>query len=235
MTPQNARRVLSTFVLLSMGVMINILVMQPMGSRPAGPRASKPDVLRDTAPIPTAPPQSTAPQATAPAAAAKPSAPTTNAAGDNPDVVTAIQRELAARDYDLGAPDGTASPTTRAAIMAWEHDNKLTLTGEPTAAVLKAIILGADATTAAQIAAELKALPREREPRTQHLIRSVQQALADLGYVLGAASGQMNDDTARAIREFEQEQTLPATGRISATLITRLTHASKATGSSALR
>jgi peptidoglycan hydrolase-like protein with peptidoglycan-binding domain len=230
MTPQNARRVLSAFVLLSMGVMINILVMQPIGSRPAGTRAGKPDVLRDTTPVPTV-----ASPTAAPVAAAKSSAPSANAAGDNPDTVTAIQRELAARDYDLGAPDGTASPTTRAAIMAWEHDNGLTLTGEPTAAVLKAIILGADPTTGTQIAAELKALPREREPRTQHLIRSVQQALADLGYVVGSASGQMNDDTARAIREFEQEQTLPPTGRISATLMTRLTRASKASGSSALR
>lgn len=221
---------LSTFVLLSMGVMINILVMQPVGSRPAGARAGKPDVLRDAPPTPAA----TSPIA-APMAASKPAATTIIAAGDNTDTVTAIQRELAARDYGLGAPDGTASTTTRAAIMAWEHDNGLTLTGEPTAAVLKAIILGADSTTAAQIATELKALPREREPRTQHLIRSVQQALADLGYVVGAASGQMNDDTARAIREFEQEQTLPPTGRISATLITRLNRASKASGSSALR
>jgi peptidoglycan hydrolase-like protein with peptidoglycan-binding domain len=223
MTPQNARRVLTTFVLLSTAVMINILVMQPMGARPVGQRTSKPDVLRE--PTPTGPAQTSIPKV----------APPVNAAGDNTDTVTAIQRELAARDYDLGAPDGTASPITRAAIMAWEHDNGLGLTGEPTAAVLKAIILGADSTTAAQIAAELKALPREREPRTQNLIRSVQQALADLGYVLGTASGQMTDDTARAIREFEQEQALPPTGRISATLITRLTKASKANGSSALR
>jgi peptidoglycan hydrolase-like protein with peptidoglycan-binding domain len=228
MTPQNARRVLSTFALLSMATMVNILVMQPMGTRPVGARAGKPDLLREPA-LPAPAP------ATTPVAAAKPAANIPSAAGDNPDTVTAIQRELAARDYDLGAPDGTASPTTRAAIMAWEHDNGLVLTGEPTATVLKAIILGPDSATAAQIAAELKALPRDREPRTQHLIRSVQQALADLGYVVGAASGQMTDDTARAIREFEQEQALPPTGRISATLVTRLTRAGKTTGSSALR
>jgi peptidoglycan hydrolase-like protein with peptidoglycan-binding domain len=220
MTPQNARRVLTTFLLLSTGVIINILVMQPIGSRSANSRVGKPDVLRDVAPVPSA------------------SAPTVSSAsptGDNPDTIRAIQRELAARDYDLAAPDGIASPTTRAAIMAWEHDNGLPLTGEPTAAVLKAIILGVDITTSANITSELKALPRAREPRTQHLIRSVQQTLADLGYVLGTASGVMNDDTARAIREFEVEQALPPTGRISATLITRLTRASKATGSSALR
>jgi peptidoglycan hydrolase-like protein with peptidoglycan-binding domain len=221
MTPQNARRVLGSFVLLSTGVMINILVLQPVGSRPASTRAGKPDMPR----TPLSP-------TTAAVTIAKP---LPNATSDNPDTVNAIQRELAARDYDLGAPDGTASPTTRAAIMAWEHDNGLALTGEPTAAVLKAIILGADQTTAAQIAAELKAMPKEREPRTQQLIRSVQQALADLGYVLGAASGQMTEDTARAIREFEQEQAIAQTGRISATLVTRLLRANKTSGTSALR
>jgi peptidoglycan hydrolase-like protein with peptidoglycan-binding domain len=225
MSPQNARRVLSAFVLLSTGVMVNILVLQPPGSRPAGARAGKPDVLRDAAPVKT----------TAPVATAKPAPPAVSSSGDNPDIVTAIQRELAARDYDLGAPDGTANATTRAAIMAWEHDNGLALTGEPTAAVLKAIILGVEPTTVAQIAAELKGLPREREPRTKHLIRSVQQALTDLGYVLGTASGQMTDETARAIREFEQEQALPPTGRISATLVTRLARSGKSAGSSALR
>ena len=219
MTPQNARRVLASFMLLSTGVVLNVLVMQPAGQRPAGLRAGKPVLRDDVAP-------------SAGTAAAKPSKP---ASGDNPDIVTGIQRELAARDYDLGAPDGTASVTTRAAIMAWEHDNGISLTGEPTAAVLKAIILGVEPTTGAQIASELKALPKEREPRTQHLIRSVQQSLADLGYVLGTASGQMNDDTARAIREFEQEQALVPTGRISATLINRLARTGKGNGSSAQR
>jgi peptidoglycan hydrolase-like protein with peptidoglycan-binding domain len=222
MTPQNARRVLGAFMLLSMGVVLNVLVMQPAGQRPAGSRAGKPVLSQD------------APSANnVPVAAAKPSPPA--ASGDNPDIVTGIQRELAARDYDLGAPDGTASATTRGAIMAWEHDNGLSLTGEPTAAVLKAIILGVEPATGAQIASELKALPKEREPRTQHLIRSVQQSLADLGYVLGTASGQMNDDTAKAIREFEQEQGLPTTGRISATLISRLARTGKANGTSAQR
>jgi peptidoglycan hydrolase-like protein with peptidoglycan-binding domain len=218
MTPQNARRVLGCFVLLSMGVMLNVLVMQPAGQRPAGARAARPDPRLDRLP----------PAAAAPSATAHQSA--TMTAGDNRDIVTAIQRELAARDYDLGAPDGAASAATRAAIMAWEHDNGLSLTGEPTAAVLKAMILGVEPATGAQIAAELKALPKEREPRTQHLIRSVQQSLADLGYVLGAVSGQMNEDTARAIREFEQEQGLAPTARISATLVNRLARTGKGTG-----
>jgi peptidoglycan hydrolase-like protein with peptidoglycan-binding domain len=224
MTPQNARRVLVAFVLLSAGVGINILAMQPLGQRGASGRAGKPDARRDV-PLPSLSPVA---GKTAPTAARGPT-------DDNPETVSAIQRELAARDYGLGAPDGLASPTTRAAIMAWEHDNGLVLTGEPTAAVLKAIILGVDATTAGQISAELRAMPREREPRTRHLIRTVQQALADNGYVLGTPSGEMTEDTVRAIREFEAEQALPPTGRISAPLMARLAKAAKSTGTAAQR
>ena len=225
MTPQNARRILSAFAVLTCGVLVNVLVLQPPGTRQTAGKAGKPDVVRDANSSPSQ----------APLPRARPAIPSVTSSGDNSDLVTAIQRELAARDYDLGAPDGSANATTRAAIMAWEHDNGLALTGEPTAAVLKAIILGVDPTTVAQIAAELNTLPRDREPRTKHLIRSVQQALADLGYVLGTTSGQMNGETARAIREFEQEQALPLTGRISATLVTRLARSAKTQGSSALR
>ena len=225
MTPQIARRVLGTFVLLCAGVTINVLVLQPPGSRPASGRAGKPDVQRDAASA----------KVSAPLVAAGRAISTATASGDNPDTVSAIQRELVARDYDLGAPDGNASATTRAAIMAWEHDNGLAPTGEPTAAVLRAIILGVGPATAGQITSELRALPSDRQPRTQQLIRSVQTALSDLGYVLGTTTGQMNDDTVRAIREFELEQALPVTGRISALLLTRLSRLNKSTGSPALR
>jgi peptidoglycan hydrolase-like protein with peptidoglycan-binding domain len=210
MTPQNARRVLGTFLVLSLGVGINIMMLQPAGFRGGMTRAGKPDRRPEAEPVskPTVTP------------------PTAGSNGDSIEVITAIQRELARLDYELGLPDGIASPATRAAIMAWEHDNRLPLTGEPTAAGLKAIILGVDASTAAQISAELQMRPPSQAVRTQQLIRSVQQSLADLGYSVGV-SGEMGDDTARAIREFEQEQTLPQTGRISSMLVTRLASAAK--------
>jgi peptidoglycan hydrolase-like protein with peptidoglycan-binding domain len=223
MTPQHARLALGAFVLLSIGVATNILALQPTGGGPRPPTADGAPVAEAAKPAPKP-------------AAAKPAAkPAIASDQDNPDVVSAIQRELAARDYDLGTPDGVATSATRAAIMAWEHDNKLPLTGEPTSAALKAIILGVDHTTAVQIASELRAAPKERAPRTEHLIRSVQQSLVGLGYNLGRATGHLNEDTIRAIREFEQDQALPATGRISSTLVNRLGEATQRTGSSASR
>jgi peptidoglycan hydrolase-like protein with peptidoglycan-binding domain len=225
MTPHIVRRVLGTFVLLAAAVMINVLAMQTPSPRSTSGRAGKPAVQRDVA----------AEKTGVPAAGSGGAMSGPVSAGDNPATITAIQRELVARDYDPGAPDGHASVATRAAIMAWEHDNDLPPSGEPTVAGLKAIILGVQPETAAQIASELKALPSARQPRTQHLVRSVQVALSDLGYVLGTATGQMNDDTVRAIREFEQEQALPSTGRISALLVTRLARLSKPASAPALR
>jgi peptidoglycan hydrolase-like protein with peptidoglycan-binding domain len=210
MTPQNARRVLGTFLVLSLGVGINIMMMQPVGFRGSMTRAGKPERRPEVEPAGKSPPVAAA----------------VVASGDSPEVITAIQRELAARDYDLGASDGIASAATRAAIMAWEHDNRLPLTGEPTAAGLKAIILGVEPGTAAQISAELRLRPANQAVRAQQLIRSVQQSLADLGYTVGV-TGEMGDETARAIREFEQEQALPQSGRISSTLVTRLATTAK--------
>ncbi len=143
-------------------------------------------------------------------------------APDTPEIVSSIQRELQVRGYDPGTPDGVAGTVTRAAIMAWEHDHGLVPTGEATEAVMKAIVLGVSGPIAAQITAQWQALPKEKRQRTETLIRSVQQSLATLGYNPGKITGRSNDETERAIREFEMDQNLAQSGRISAPLVNRL-------------
>ncbi|MEQ1611291.1 MAG: peptidoglycan-binding domain-containing protein [Hyphomicrobiaceae bacterium] len=149
--------------------------------------------------------------------------PAVAAAGDAPEVIAAIQRELQARGYEPGTPDGVAGAVTRAAIMAWEHDHGLPPTGEPTEAVMKAIVLGVSAQAASQINAQWQGLPKEKRARPEQMMRMVQQSLSALGYNLGKVSGRMNDDTERAIREFETDQNLALSGRISGPLVARLT------------
>ena len=141
---------------------------------------------------------------------------------DAPEVVASIQRELQARGYEPGVSDGVAGIVTRAAIMAWEHDHGLSPTGEATEAVMKAIVLGVSATTASQITALWQALPKDKRQRTDQLIRTVQQSLSALGYNPGKVTGRTNDDTERAIREFETDQNLAQSGRISGPLVSRL-------------
>jgi peptidoglycan hydrolase-like protein with peptidoglycan-binding domain len=133
------------------------------------------------------------------------------------EVVKAIQAQLARRGYEPGAADGVIGLATRAAILAYEHDQGLPLTAEPSEGLL----------------ARLQGLPSERPassrgmrparaPHVEMLVRTAQQSLAQLGYFTGKIDGLVGDETVRAIREFEMDSGLVPTGRISAPLILRL-------------
>lgn len=135
--------------------------------------------------------------------------------------VRAIQRELTDRGYDPGPADGNIGLMTQAAIMAYEHDQGLALTGEPSERLLRRIILGVS--TEDEGARSVKARDGESAAR---LITGVQKALASLKYAPGQTDGLLSDETMRAIREFEMDQGLVPTGRVSGRLIVRLARAS---------
>lgn len=137
---------------------------------------------------------------------------------DTQDVTKALQRELRARGYETGSADGQPGLMTRAAIMAYEHDRDLPLTGEPTAQLLKLVLLG---DTPVSAATEPRARKEQSTQATQ-VIRTVQQSLVTLGYMPGKIDGRPGEDTVRAIREFELDQGLPETGRVSGQLVARL-------------
>ena len=140
------------------------------------------------------------------------------AAGDGPEVVRAVQRELQVRGYETGTADGMPGLVTRAAIMAFEADHGLQLTGEPNDMLLQRILLGT-ATEAKRGAAGQAEQPT---PDAERVIRTVQQSLASLGYAPGAVDGRLGDQTVRVIRDFESDQGLAETGRISGQLVARL-------------
>jgi peptidoglycan hydrolase-like protein with peptidoglycan-binding domain len=135
--------------------------------------------------------------------------------------VRAIQRELTDRGYDPGPADGNIGLLTQASIMAYEHDQGLVLSGEPSERLLRRIILGAS--TDEDGARPGKAKDRDAMER---LIKGVQLALASLKYAPGQTDGALSEETARAIREFEMDQGLVPTGRVSGRLIVRLARAS---------
>lgn len=135
-----------------------------------------------------------------------------------PDVVRGIQRELNSRGYAAGPPDGVAGLVTRAAIMAYEHDYGLPLTAGATQDLLSRIVLGSAAPSPANSAAT-----RTAGQEADAVIKSVKQQLTARGYAVGGADGAANDQLARAIREFEIDQKLPESGRISGPLVSRLT------------
>lgn len=129
-----------------------------------------------------------------------------------------VQSALEARGYETGGNDGVLGPVTQAAILAYETDHGLALTAEPSENLLKAILSGDSA-----------AVPGPGQgtivpgPRAEQLIRNVQQALAKLGYGTGKADGRLGEATIGTIRQFEKQQGMPDTGRISGELLVRLT------------
>ena len=110
---------------------------------------------------------------------------------------------------------------TRAGIMAFEHDHGLALTGEASEELLKRILLGASA------GIELCGHRDEARssPQAEQVIRTVQQRLAALGYLVGRIDGRLGEDTVKAIRDFEMDKGLVPKGRISAELVARLSEA----------
>lgn len=241
------RAVLGAFVLLTAGVAANLSMQQHTGggtasARLALDRNAKPGGDRNKSQVATASgePAPIALHATMaeaqPVARSKadtskqtrtPPLPTGATASAEPppagasEITAATQRELQARGYEPGTPDGVPGLVTRAAIMAFEHDHGLALTAEPTEALLRALQAGPGAISASAYAAAAK----DKRQRVDLVIRTVQQSLTGLGYAAGKASGRIGEETERAIREFEIDQGLRVTGRISGPLVAKLARA----------
>ena len=141
--------------------------------------------------------------------------PNASASADT-ETVRAVQAELNRRGYGPLAADGVMRPAARAAVMAFEHEHRLPLTGEASQELLKQILFGAAP------AAGAAGPPEVRSPQAQGVIRDVQRQLAARGYRPGAADGRLSAETVAAIRTFEADQGLVPKGRISAVLLDRL-------------
>ena len=88
-----------------------------------------------------------------------------------------MQQELGRRGYQPGVADGTPGLVTRAAVMAYEHDQGLPLTADPSPEVLAHLRHGTSAPGAA-IGLEANA-PRTTGSADQ-VIRAVQQAAEEV-------------------------------------------------------
>lgn len=215
MTPAETRIGFAAFCVLTAGAVVNIVGFQNVsrgalietsaisGGSSTAANGNKPDA--DQTAARTAVPGSVAQKITADT--------TVNRA----EVIRGIQRELNTRGYGTSQPDGVAGLMTRAAIMAYEYDYGLPLTAEPTQDVLSRIVLGT-----AGPAAHLKSQPQVKTGEAESVVRSVKQYLSGLGYAPGKIDGRLSEDLIRAMRDFELDQKMPETGRISGQLVTRL-------------
>jgi peptidoglycan hydrolase-like protein with peptidoglycan-binding domain len=217
MTPRLARYALAGFFLVAIGIAGNALLLQ--GRLPARDKAETASI-KPTAERARRESQRVAGGGRAPAPAhsgrlnpdsalldALPETPQSNA-----DTVRAVQRELALKGYGTLSSDGVLGLSTRAAIMAYEHDNSLPLMGEATEALLKRLVIGASG-------ADPSGAGKVRSAAAERVVRGVQQQLAQRGYRPGRLDGRMSEETAEAIRQFELDGGSIPRGRISAELL----------------
>lgn len=128
-----------------------------------------------------------------------------------PRLLVALQRELSRRGY---ASQGEAAAGLRLAVLAYEFDNGLPLTGEPTEALLKRVLF------------DLNQAPRgafaDRAENNPKLVLDVQKRLLELGFFRGTLSGRMDIWTASGIKDFERYVGLALTGRLNETTLLQL-------------
>lgn len=221
MSANTLRIGLVAFTVLAAVAITNMVMLQPSSGRRAASKPSRAVSVSEIRPdAATLRPEERAPLQQIATAEPKPEPAQPAAVTSSQDVTRAIQRELKERGYEAGVADGQPGLMTRAAIMAYEHDRSMNLTGEPTQQLLKQILLNTHPAAAA--AATRSGAGQEQSMHATQVIRTVQQSLVTLGYLPGKVDGRMGDDTVRAIREFELDQGLHETGRVSGQLVARL-------------
>jgi hypothetical protein len=122
-----------------------------------------------------------------------------------PRLHAALKRELFRRGYSDQLQN--QSNGLKLAVLAYEFDNGLPLTGEPNEALLKRILFDMNQGPRGAFA--------DRAELNPTLVIEAQKMLLGLGFFRGAFSGRMDVWTADAIKDFERHRGLPQTGRLS--------------------
>jgi peptidoglycan hydrolase-like protein with peptidoglycan-binding domain len=136
-------------------------------------------------------------------------------------IVRAVQRELAARGFDVGQVDGKPSDKTRAAISAYQQKQGLPVTGTASDELLRHILLG-DSAPASGATGSVTGQPVTAVSNDTSRVKAVQKVLADLGYSPGPVDGAMGEATSRAISAFQHDRKIPETGHITPELLGEL-------------
>lgn len=134
------------------------------------------------------------------------------------DTVRVIQRELKDLNLYPGQLDGKMSPLVHAAIIAYEQAQALPITGEPTQALVRDMIVGPTG-RGSQAVAGLGVVAGSAADR---LIRDIRQKLVALGYPAGQVEGRLTVEFSQGIRAFERENGMSQTGRVTAQLVLQI-------------
>ena len=133
-------------------------------------------------------------------------------------LVRAVQRELTSRGYEPGPVDGVEGLKTKAAIMAFQVDQRILVSGRSSEVLLRRIVLGGSAGSGSETNSH-----GDIENRRQ-VVLTVQSLLKKRGYSPGSRNGLMTATTRDAIKAFERYSGLVPTGRVSGRLIGKLSY-----------
>jgi hypothetical protein len=139
-----------------------------------------------------------------PADKGSPAPESTAPAREGPRLQVALERELGRRGYSDELRRQTKG--LKLAVLAYEFDNGLPLTGEPTQALLKRILFDMNQGPRGAFA--------DRAELNPQLVIETQRMLTGLGFFRGTFSGRVDVWTSNAIRDFERHRGLPLTGRL---------------------
>jgi len=136
------------------------------------------------------------------------------------DLLRALRRELSAQNYFPGrSVSGVVDAMTMGAIMAFQHDHDLPMTGKPSNELLKNILFGG---AAGEGRSENRPYKRAHPSR---LIAEIQGTLSALGLYEGKIDGVLREAGQQSVRRFEGARGLPVSGRVSGLLVQELKRA----------
>lgn len=220
-----ARLVFLAFLGLTGTIIYNALYLQGHGPRGMATAAPEPSTAPNAQIVHVEPHDTTAasvqPKSVPPVSTDLP--PMDPGKGESVLIVRAVQRELAARGYDVGEVNGTLSDQTRAAISAFQSKEGLRVTGLPSDDLLRQILLG-DSVESASATGSVDASESETNAAGDATVKRVQQTLADLGYAPGPIDGAWGTNTASAISAFQRDRNIAETGKITPKLLNELGH-----------
>ena len=141
-------------------------------------------------------------------------------------LVREVQRRLKRQGYPVGKVDGSLGRRTSRAIQRFQRDVSLHPTGRIDRRLVASLGMDADNGWSKKSVART---PRVRKPRvakrwgpTKTHVKEVQRRLALIGYRPGTADGVYGRQTARALKRFQRQVGLKATGRIDRKVLRRL-------------
>jgi len=126
-------------------------------------------------------------------------------------IIRQVQRQLKNRGFYSGAIDGMYGNQTRMAVQKFQRSENLVETGTLNDATLKS--LGVEPARR-ETQGEASRSIDESGQTPSALIRSAQLQLKRDGYYQGEADGTIGPETRHALRQYQQDQDLRATGEL---------------------